>query len=203
MSGTQLIVSNPSKSGPALRFGSGSVDPTTGYSGYFTGQSRYRRRSVLGRTLNQWERARSSNQPEFLSLANEVAGGDFDPQFGAALYTVTSADGSGQFSAFQDSGGNFVYNVEELIGPLTAPTTVADINPDLNLETQPLPSGTSVTLDKPPTVSIYDQCTLRSGNLWQPAQRFTEDFGSYRGYGRRGLPAIRQLSMPYCFCKRF
>ena len=121
MSGTRLVVSNPSKSGPVLRFGAGTVDPATGYSGYLPNNPDLPGALSPDWMLIQWERAGSSDQPEYLNPANAVAGGDYDPEFGEALYSVTSADGSGQFNVFQDSVGNYVYNIGEFDQPAHGP----------------------------------------------------------------------------------
>jgi len=160
MSAPQLVVSNPSVSGPHLRFGIGSVNPTTGYSGYYPDNPDIPGVLDPDWALSQWEMTGPDNQPEYLNPATGTLfpENDCDPYYGSALYSVTNSDGTGNFSVFQAQGGGFVYDIEDSISPATAPVGAAAPLQNLFLSTTPFASNQPpITLNHPLTVSFDER----------------------------------------------
>ncbi len=160
MTASQLVVSNPSVSGSHFLFGTGSVDPATGYSGYFQDNPDIPGALDPDWALIQWQMTGPQNQPEYLTpaTANVSPVNDYDPYYGSALYSVTNSDGTGSFSVFQSQDGEYVYDIEDSISPATAPVGAAAPLQDLFLSTTPFASNQSpITLNHPLTVSFADR----------------------------------------------
>lgn len=186
---TIAIASNPSLSGPRLLFSTGSVNPETGYSAYFSGDTTIPGTLCPDWYVIQWERQESATQPEYLNPndTSMLSAGDFDPGR-EALYSISSPDDSGRLSVFND-GGQFIYDMYKSVGPETAAASAAYGSPDLGLQTQPgLLGGAPITMDHPVTLSI--DARIREADVAYASGTTDQPFSATNPLGTAGMGVV-------------
>ena len=187
---TIAIASNPSVSAANFLFSTGSVDPSTGYAGYFPDNTAMPGQLSQDWFVYQWERQENASQPEYLNPAdaNMASDGDYDPLYGSSIYTVASADDSGRFSVFDDNGA-FVYDMRESVDPATAAATAAYGSPDLGLQTMPgLMGGAAITMDHPVTLSL--DARIREADVAYAPGTTDQAFAATNPLGTAGIGIV-------------
>ncbi len=187
---TVALASNPSLSTSHFLFSTGSVDPNTGYAGYYADNAAIPGTLCQDWYVYQWERQESASQSEYLDPANAnmSTGADNDPFYGSSIYTVAAPDGSGQFSVFNDNG-QFVYDMRESVDPATAASTSAYGSPDLGLQTMPgLMGGAAITLDHPITLSL--DARIREADVAYAAGTTEQPFAVTNPLGSAGMGVV-------------
>ncbi len=113
---------------------------------------------------------------------------DFDPLYGASIYSISSQNNSGRLSVF-NNGGQFIYDMCESVGPTTVASTSAYGSPDLGLQTQPgLLAGAAITMDRPVTLSI--DARIREADVAYTNGTTVQPFSDTNPLGTAGMGAV-------------